>query len=668
MNHVMTRPLMLALCGAVAVASPATAQSQMPDLSQVSLEDLMNIEITSASRKEQRAADVAAAVFVITNDDIRRSGMTTIPDLLRTVPGVEVAQINSNKWAVSVRGFNGLNADKLLVLVDGRSLYNRLFSGVSWDIEDLMLEDIDRIEVIRGPGATMWGANAVNGVINIVTKAATDTQGGLVSVDGGRSGDLASVRYGGTLGAASYRLYSQWTGRAQSLIAPGTGANDGSHIVTAGFRADWTTKPGAFMFDGAYTAGQAHALWPNYNPQTTALEPLATDASDEKSGHLLARWTHTRASGASLQVQSFFDSADRQEPIGTYGRRAVAVDTQYHTPLGAHQDLVAGAGYWFTRERFIGNVGFSLTPPQDATTLLTAFIQDEIALAGNRLAVTLGSQVQHDTDTGAGVQPTARVMWKGFPRQRLWASTSRALRTPSQVDRGFASDAPPVPTGSGLPLVVTSTGNPAAETENLVDAEAGYRLEIGTAASIDVTGFVGRYDHLATSEVAAPVVQFVPSPQILVTSQSGNLLSATTRGVEVAGHWTPLPAWRFDGSYSGFHVTPHPAAATQDPAAATTDGTAPRAQWQLRSAFSPTRRATIDVSIFHVGPLQQMQVDAYTRADVNAEWRFTSRLSVMAIGQNLLDAAHAEFTGPTSLLLATQVRRSASLRLRWTSR
>src|SRR6202158_4780126 len=245
--------LLVTLLSTIAYPTDGFAQTKPPDLTRASIEDLMNIEITSASRKEERAADVAAAVFVITHDDIRRSGMTTIPDLLRLAPGVEVAQINSNKWAVSVRGFNAMYANKLLVLVDGRSVYNRIFSGVLWDTEDLMLDDIDRIEVIRGPGAAMWGANAVNGVINIITKSTADTQGGLVRVDGGRSGEQGAVRYGGVLRAASHRLYSQWTGRDQSLIAPDIRANDASHSTTTGFRADWTTKTGAFMFQGDFT-------------------------------------------------------------------------------------------------------------------------------------------------------------------------------------------------------------------------------------------------------------------------------------------------------------------------------------------------------------------------------------------------------------------------------
>jgi iron complex outermembrane receptor protein len=653
---------------AIGWASDGLAQVTPQDLAQVTLEDLMNIEITSASRKEQHATDVAAPVFVITRDDIRRSGMTTIPDVLRLVPGVDVAQINSNKWAVSVRGFNGLYANTLLVLVDGRSVYNRLFSGVLWDVEDLMLDDIDRIEVIRGPGAAVWGANAVNGVINIVTRATPDTQGGLVRVDGGRSGEQGAVRYGGTLGAASYRLYSQWTRRDQSLIVPGTRANDASHSVTMGFRTDWTARPGALMLQGDYTAGQARALWPNLNPQTAASGPIANDPSDTQGGHLLARWTHTRVSGASMQIQSFVDIAGRQEPVGIYHRHAVDVDTQFRVPLGAHQDLVAGAGYRFIDEKFAGGAGFSLTPAEGDSSLVTAFLQDEIGLFGNRLAVTLGSQVQYDSDSGAGVQPTARVMWKGLPRQRLWAATSRALRTPSLQDRGIRVDYPAVPSASGLPLFVSVLGNPAAETSTLVDTEAGYRLEVTPAASIDVTGFIGRYDHLQTQEPAAPVVLFVPSPRIVVTSQFGNHLTATTRGLEVAGHWTLVPAWRLDGSYSAFHLTPGLAATSHDPSAAAEDGSAPRSMWQLRSSYSPGPRVTLNLAIFRTGSLDQLHVDAYTRADVTAEWRFTGRVSVMAIGQNLFDPAHAEFAGAGSLLMATQVPRSVSLRLRWTFR
>ena len=659
--------LLLVVCVLVIDSSAGFAQGRPRDLTEVSIEDLMDIQVTSASRKEQHAGDVAAAIFVITREDIRRSGMTTIPDLLRLAPGVQVAQINSNKWAVSVRGFNGLFANKLLVLVDGRSLYSRLFSGVLWDAEGLMLDDIERIEVIRGPGAAMWGANAVNGVINIIRRTAADTQGGLVRIEGGRSAKQGAVRYGGTAGATPYRVYAQWTGRNESLLASGARANDASESIRTGFRADWTTDPGALTLEGAFTAGRSRALWPNLDPQTAVRNPIRDDLSNAQGGHLLGRWTHKRSSGASLQIQSFADVAARQEPVVDYRRRVFDVDTQYQFPIGAKHDLVAGAGYRFIAERFAGSVGFSLTPPEDSSSLFSGFVQDEIALFGNRLAVTLGSQVQYDSDSGAGLQPTARVMWKPRSGQRVWAATSRALRTPSLTDQGIRLVYPPVPTSSGLPLTVTLLGNPAAETETLVDLEAGYRVEIGTG-SIDVTGFVGRYDHLRTQEPSAPVVQFVPSRRILAVTQFGNRLEATTRGLEVAGHWAPVRLWRLDGSYTTFHLTPHLAEGSLDPLAASEDGSAPNAQWQLRSVLSPGSRATLSVALFHVGPLEQLQVAAYTRADITAEWRFNHGLSAMVIGQNLLDAAHAEFAGAGTLLMATQVPRSVSLQLRWTSR
>ncbi|MEO8256231.1 MAG: TonB-dependent receptor [Acidobacteriota bacterium] len=660
--------LSIVLWGLVAVPSTAGAQIPVPDLAQLSIEDLLKIEVTSAARKEQRVADVAAAVFVITHEDIHRSGMRSIPDLLRMVPGVQVAQINSNKWAVTVRGFNGLYANKLLVLVDGRSLYNRIFAGVLWDAEDLMLDDIDRIEVIRGPGAALWGANAVNGVINIVTRSAASTQGGLVRVESGRSDTQGAVRYGGTLGAANYRVYSQWTGRDQSLITPGARADDASHSTTTGFRADWSAAPAALMVEGDYTSGQARAMWFNLDPQTAALEPITNAPSNSQGGHLLGRWTQTLASGASFQLQSFADIAGRQETIADYQRKVFDVDTQYHTSLGAHQDLVVGASYRFVREEVRGRFGFSLTPAEDRSSLFTAFIQNEIALFGNRFAVTLGSQVQHESLSGAGVQPTARVMWKVSPRQRLWGAASRALRTPSFYERAIELTYPPVPSPAGLPLVVIVAGNPTARTETLVDVEAGYRLEIKAAAAIDVTGFVGRYEHLRTSEPSAPIVQFVPSPRILVNTHLDNQLAATTRGLEVVAHWTPAPAWRLDGSVTAFHLTPSVAATSTDPAAARDDGAAPHLQWQVQSSLSPIERVTLGVALFHVGPIAQLGVNAYTRADVSAEWRFTSRFSAIGSGQNLFDAAHAESAGPGSLLLTTQVPRSASLGLRWTFR
>jgi iron complex outermembrane receptor protein len=656
----------LVLLLALSLSSSALAQVRVPDIIEMSIEDLMRIDVTGVSRKEERAANVAAAVFVITHDAIRRSGMTSLPDLLRLAPGVDVAQINASKFAVSVRGFNALRANKLLVLVDGRSAYNRLFSGVFWDEQDVMVDDIERIEVIRGPGATIWGANAVNGVINIITKAAADTQGGLVRVDAGVSGQQGAVRYGGGLGATRYRLFSQWTAQDGALTAPAVRANDSSSGVTVGFRADRATSPGAVLVEGAFTVGRTHALWQNLDPGTSVAAPISNDRSESQSGHLLSRLTRGGPGGGTLQVQAFMDLANRQEPVADFERRIIDVDTQYHRSLARH-DLVAGAGYRFINERFSGHTNISMVPAVSTASVVTAFVQDDIALFGSRLSVTLGSQFQYDSAAGVGVQPTARAIWKGLPRQRFWAAASRALRTPSLEDRFIRVTLAGPPIENGLPVTIAVIGNPAAMTEELVEAEVGYRLEIGNRATIDVTGFEGRYDHLRTFETEAPIVSFIPTPQVFVTTRAANQLEATTRGLEVTAAWAPVPYWRLDGSYSAFRIKPL-APGSLDTAAATTDGNAPRHKWQLRSEFSPGTRARLSMAIFRTGPLATLAVDGYTRADVNAEWRFTDQLSAMVVGQNLLNEAHTEFRGSETLLLETMVPRSATLRLRWTFR
>jgi iron complex outermembrane receptor protein len=302
----------------------------------------------------------------------------------------------------------------------------------------------------------------------------------------------------------------------------------------------------------------------------------------------------------------------------------------------------------------------------DRASLATGFVQDEIALFGKRASVMLGSQVQYDSESGTGLQPTARFLWKASPSQRIWAAASHALRTPSRYERGVVIKLPPMPSAVGLPVLTTAIGNPDFKAERLRDVEAGYRLEIGPAASVDVTVYAGHYDAVQTSEFSPPVFQLVPAPAILLTTQFANLLEADTRGLEVAGHWAPFASWRLDGSYSAFHFTPHLADGSSDRTGLTDDGSAPAVKWQLRSALSLGSHAILNVAIFRVGPLEQLQVPAYARADVTVERQFGRHLSVMAIGQNLFDRTHREFDAAEELAFATRVPRSASLRLRWT--
>lgn len=656
----------------LSAAAPARAQTRPADLGIATLEDLMNIEITSASRKEQRAEDVPAAVYIITREDIRRSGITTVPDLLRLAPGVQVAQINASKWAVSVRGFNNLASNKVLVLVDGRSIYNPLFASVFWDTEDLMLEDVDRIEVIRGPGGAVWGANAVNGVINIITRPATETTGLLVRAGAGTfDRSNVAIRYGGTTRQGAYRSYAQLSTHDDS-VGPQGAAGDHWRSATGGFRGDWSAGPEAFMVQGSVAAGQERPLWMKLDPALSA-SARSTGVSETQVANVLGRWTHARGHGAALQLQSFVDVAHRQEAIGEYQRRTADLDAVYHTSLGLRHDLVFGGGYRYIREAMDGGTGYRFTPNRAQEHLINAFAQDEIALAGRRVVATLGAKVEQSTGLGASLQPTTRLMWHFTPAQHLWGAVSRAVRTPSLIDRGIHIDYPaavrptvPGDPAAGVPIAVSVQGNPAAQNERLISTEAGYRLDVGWRAVIDVTGFVGRYQHLQTAEPSAPSLTFTDGhPVIAVTATTQNLLDAETRGAELSARVTLSRAWQLDGTFSVFHLTPRPDAASRDPLAAVADGAAPGYQWRGHSALSLGSRATTDVQLFYVGPLVRQAIPAYTRADVRFEWTLTSRLSAVVQGQNLLSPSHPEFLMNAATIVSTRVPRSARVQLVW---
>ncbi|HVD93578.1 MAG TPA: TonB-dependent receptor [Vicinamibacterales bacterium] len=667
----MTRLSRLLIVGLLASqAAPARAQSPpVFDLGKATLEDLMNITITSASGKEQRAGDVAAAIYVITQDDIRRSGMTTLPDLLRMVPGVQVARVNANKWAVSVRGFNGQFSNKLLVLVDGRSVYSGLFAGVWWDAEDLIFEDIDRIEVIRGPGAAIWGANAVNGVINILTKSAADTKGALVRVGGGtRESGQATIRYGGSFGSTAYRVYAQGSTQGESLLAPGVGGQDSWRHATVGFRTDWRGGPRALILEGAVANAHSNALWINFDPVPAPNRPGTVRAlSAIDGGSLLGRFTHHRPGGASFQMQSSVHIADRHEPVADYDQKEADVDVQYRTPIGWRHDLVAGGGFRVTHQRFVGRTGYSLTPETSNDERVNAFAQDEIPFSANRVKLTLGARVEHDELAGWGVQPTARLTWEIVPtREHLWMAASRALRTPSLAERGLRAAFPPVFGAGPLPVVVTLLGSPDARTEELADIETGYRLNLASMATVAVTGFYGRYQNLRTSESLAPSLARGPyGPYISAPVKVGNLLRATTRGLEFDAHLTPFRSWRLDASYTAFGLTPHLDAASRDSTAGAYDGDAAGQQWLVHSGVSLMRRADLDVTVYRVGALEQLEVRAYTRADARLEVPLTRRLTVSVVGQNLLDASHAEYVGSGATVVQTLVPRSACVQLVW---
>lgn len=624
----------------------------------------MNIEITSVSHKEQRAVDVAAAVDVITHEDIRRSGLTTVAELLRLVPGVQVAQINSNKWAVTVRGFNNLFADKLLVLVDGRTVYDRLNSGLFWESLDVPLDQIERIEVVRGPGGATWGANAVNGVINIVTKSASALPGGAASVGGGTfDGVRVAARYGGRLGGVAYRLYSQGSAHRESQVDATTSADDRWQTQSHGFRLDWAGDHDAVMAEGGATLQSLRGLWHAPTGPVPAVKEAFNPWAYTQEYSVLGRWTRRRDSGASLEVQSsvgFRHNEDGPSPSQTN----VDTDAQYHTALGSRHDLVAGAGYRLVDERVPGSFTFSITPSEVVNHVFKVFAQDEIALG--RVRLTLGTKVEHDSYAGWAVQPTARVIWKFVAQQHVWAAVSRAVRTPSLGEVSARNNFTSFIGQGGLPVVVGAIGNPDFQSEEVLTTEAGYRREIGSILSVDVTAFVSRYDNLKTSEPLPPRLEQLPAPaHLFIPVQFGNLLEATASGVEVALHWAPARWLRLDGGYSTFHLSPHLSAASRDATAASFDGNAPGAQWQARSVFSLARGVELDAMLFHTGALPNLRVAAYTRADVRLQVPVTRGLFLSIAGQNLFDPEHAEYAGVGAIVTTTLIPRSASINLVW---
>jgi iron complex outermembrane receptor protein len=656
--------LAIAACLA-AGAADANGQGNVAarDLTQSSVEDLMNIEITSAGRKQERLADTPAAVYVITSEDIRRSGMTTVPELLRLVPGVQVAQINSNKWAVSVRGFDDLFSDKLLVMIDGRTAYDRLNSGVFWESLDVPLDQIERIEVIRGPGGATWGANAMNGVISIITKTAVETPGvALVVGLGTFDGSHASARYGGAVRGVAYRLSSQWSGRGESQLDPLTRAGDGWASQNHAVRADWTRGAEAVMVQGGATLATLHGLWSTPAGPVPAVKPLDDGEEATREYDVLGRWIHTRASGASLQVQSFVDFRHNDDSVNPR-QTQIDLDAQYHTLISTRQDLVIGGGYRHLRERVPGGFTFSISPAQVDEAVVNAFAQDEIALT-TRVRVTLGAKLERDPYVGWGVQPTARVMWSAGHGQQAWAAASRAVRTPSLGEISGRFNFASFIGAGGVPVVVGALGNPEFHSEGVIDTEAGYRVPIGAGASVDVTAFRGLYDHLKTGEPLAPRFEQTPAPaHVLVPIQFGNLLAATTLGVEIAAHLTPMAWWRIDAGYSTFHLATKLSPLSGDESAAASDGAAPRAQWQAHSGMSLPHRLQLDAMLFHSGVLRGFGIPAYTRADLRMEVPLHARLFTSVVGQNLLDPSHPEFG--RALVTPTLVPRSARVQLAW---
>ena len=648
----------------------AAAKERVVDLTALSIEDLMTIEITSVSKKTQKVSDAAAAVFVITQEDIRRSGVTSIPEALRMAPGLEVARIGSDKWAVSARGFNSFLANKLLVLMDGRSVYQPLFAGVYWNLQDTMLEDIDRIEVIRGPGATLWGANAVNGVINIITKRAKDTEGGLLAAGGGTLEQaFGGLRYGTKVGEESYlRAYAKYFSRGEFTDMAGGQASDAWESGRGGFRLDAGLSP-----DNALTVqGDLSQVRGDEISDSPLLVPPYTQrfsGSDAKSANLLTRWQRTISATSDLSLQVYYDWNDRKAPDNREVRHTFDVDLHHRFALGSRQEVVWGLGYRYTRGDFSAESPLMvLDPSRKGDELFSGFLQDEIVLIKDRLHLILGSKFEHNDYTGSEIQPSGRLLWTPQEEHTFWGAVSRAVRTPSWGETSGRISETVIPpftsqNPSPLPVAVTLVGTQDLGSERLTAYELGYRFHPADRFSLDVATFYNVYTNMIAGHLGTSQIVFPPL-HVVMPVNGDNSMYGKGYGIEVAADWRVLPGWRLQAAYTYLQmvleVREGSLMALENP-----DGRSPQNQISLRSSFELTKEIDFDVWMRFADRIKSLDVPAYTTLDLRLGWKPIPGVEFSVVGQNLLQGEHQEFTQMGPLTVATQVPRGVYGKVVW---
>ncbi len=664
----------LALCFSAALSAAAADDSSKTNtlsarLAEMSIEQLTEVNVvslTSLFRKETKLEQAPAAAAIVTPDDIRRLGITSLPEALRLVPGMDVAQIDSHQWAVSARGFNAQFANKLLILEDGRTIYGPAYGGVNWGMQDTVLEDLDRIEVIRGPGAALWGANAVNGVVNVMTKSAKDTQGWLTTAYGGTEYQPSlTARYGGQLSSnLFYRVYGKYFDQDGLVLTNGADAGDSWNSLQGGTRFDWepsdenrVTLQGNYYNDIVHENQNAVLLVPPFDTNTNI-------ENHDYGWNALSRWTHEFSELSTLSLRVYYDHF-KQEQVGTSETRdTIDFDGQHRFQLGTRNDIIWGLGYHWTSDNFIPNFYLTWTPPAQQYRVYSAFAQDEITIVPNCFNVTLGSKFEHNDYTGYEVEPSVRMLWTPSDKQTVWAAVSRAIRTPSRYETGARVNYsvspipnPPATTPLGL---VSLFGNPDAQSEKLIAYELGYRVEPTKRLSFDLATFYNRYNNLLRFVTNS---SFVQSPVITVFPQTiENSGSAETYGAELSAEWKVTDDWRLIAGYSWLHVNLHP----NDPSF---QGN-PEQQVQLRSYLDLPWHTEFNGALYYVdrqnaaAGLGMVTIPAYVRLDLGLVWHPTKSLEIGIWGQNLIDGRHAEFPNLKSPV-QTEIPREILGKISW---
>ena len=636
------------------------AENSEIDLRELSFEELLDVQVTSVSKKEESISKSAAAISVITQEDIRRSGAMSLPEAIRLAPGMQVAAIDAANWAVSARGFSDIFANKLLVMMDGRPLYTPLFSGVFWDAQETFMDDIDRIEIVRGPGATLWGANAVNGVINVITKSAAETQGMLAfGTLGTELLGSAGFRYGFELKEGLFmRVYGQYQERDSFALADGSDASDRYELGQGGFRLDWEPDgQNEFTFQGDIYGGGSSFLADSFVATPPFLGTIVR-TPNIGGGNLLGRWTHHFSDSAPLSVQVFYDQTHRDSDFIAEDRRTFDIDVQQRFALGETGELVVGGNYRSSQDTLFGPMGLPLLPGPDGFSpsrelleLKSGFIQGGWDIVADTLNLTVGSKFEHNDYTGTEIQPSARLRYHPRERHTLWGAVSRAVRTPSRSERGIQlTQFSPM-----IPGAISFQGTDSYGAEDMIAYELGYRVQSNDSLWWDVASFYNVYDNLQTREFGFP--SFSGGLPIIPIS-ADNQMSGESYGLELAINWKVTDWWRLRPSYSYLQIEVDQNLTSTDVTSSAVEGSSPHHTASLWSYMDLPGGFEFDTGIRYVDALPDLGVPAYLATDVRVGWRMNDHVTLSVGGKNLFDDRHAEYPPSLFFLERTEVEHS----------
>ncbi len=636
----------------------------------MNLEQLMQIEVTSASRRQQPLSDTAAAVFVITQDDLKRAGVTSIPQALRMVPGVQVGKIEADNWAVSIRGFNQEFANKLLVLIDGRSIYSPVTSGVYWDEHLLPIDNIERIEVIRGPGGSLWGENAVNRIVNIITKNAKETQGFYLSSGVGNEEEgLLSLRYGGKVGSSTFfRIYGKGMKGDSAKWEWDGSAHDDWNYLTGGVRVDsYLSASDTITVTGALTRGlrDKDFSFPIFVPPYLDEMRFKMAAN---TGHLMARWRHSFKENSELTLKGYFWSEGRSYSNYSFTSNTLDFEGQYRISLDRHL-LTVGADYRHIWTHFSNTYQVSLLPPKRRDHFYSIYFQDEISL-NPRLKLTVGSRFSHNPFTDWEVQPTARLLWHINEGNSLWCSVSRAVRIPDLARHGIEFIAAAYkPTNSPVPMGVIVTGKKHLDSESVVSYEVGYRRMVSQRFSLDVAAYFNKYRKLYSFRNPDDISGLIkdPLPHVNVYAVSDNLGDAESYGFEAAANLQVTPWWRLQGAFTFGRMFVHYSGKTffQAFPEKEEEGRMPRHQFSLRSSMDISSKLSLNTWLRYSDNLWKNEVPSYFTMDATVLWKPLKNLEVSLSGFNLFDNRHPEFKPNITIQGLGEVERSFFGKITW---